>query len=313
MTRGRGGTRGGRTGDSRRDMASTAGERTGESHRIMTPTITKLYAQRFGHDMEAAPGDDVAGEVVATLLSHRTHRRFRPDPVPDALMETLLACAYSAPSKSDLQQTTVVRVIDEDKRQGIAELVPDMPWIGAAPEFMVFCGDSRRIRRICERRGRPFANDHLDAFFNATVDAAMAMQNLIVAAESEGLGCCPISAVRNHAARVSGFLRLPDRVFPVAGLCLGYPSAPAHVSMRLPLSATVHVDAYEDEALDRALDDYDRRRDARYSIPAARQRHVEDYGTAGFYGWSEDKARQVSRPERDDFGAFVRRQGLPLE
>lgn len=279
----------------------------------MTRTITELYAQRFGHDMEAAPDDDVAGEVVATLLSHRTHRRFLPDPVPDALMETLLACAYSAPSKSDLQQTTVARVIDEDKRQDIAELVPDMPWIGAAPEFMVFCGDARRIRRICERRGRPFANDHFDAFFNAAVDAAMAMQNLIVAAESEGLGCCPISAVRNHAARVSETLRLPDWVFPVAGLCLGYPSAPAHVSMRLPLSATVHVDAYDDEALERDLDDYDRRRDARYAIPDAKRKHVEDYGTAGFYGWSEDKARQVSKPERDDFGAFVRRQGFALE
>ncbi len=289
----------------------------------MTQKIAELYTQRFGHDMDAAhgdaahgdaaPGDGAANGVVATLLSHRTHRRFLPDPVPDALMEVLLACAHSAPSKSDLQQATVVRVVDEDRRQAIAELIPSMPWIGAAPEFMVFCGDSRRIRRICERRGRPFANDHLDAFFNAAVDAALAMQNLIAAAESEGLGCCPISAVRNHAGRVSGILRLPEWVFPVAGLCLGYPAARGHVSMRLPLSVTVHVDAYEDEALERGLDDYDRRRDARYSIPDDRRKHVEDYGGDGFYGWSEDKARQVSKPERDDFGAFVRRQGFLLE
>ncbi len=279
----------------------------------MTQTIAELYTQRFGHDMDAASGDDDANEVITTLLSHRTHRRFLPDPVPDALMEVLLACAYSAPSKSDLQQATVVRVIDEDKRQSIAELIPGMPWIGAAPEFMVFCGDSRRIRRICARRGRPFANDHLDAFFNAAIDAAIVMQNLITAAESRGLGCCPISVIRNHATRVSETLQLPNWVFPVAGLCLGYPSARAHVSMRLPLSATVHVDTYDDEALERGLDDYDHRRDARYAIPDEKQKYVEDYGTAEFYGWSEDKARQVSKPERDDFGAFVRRQGFLLE
>lgn len=278
----------------------------------MTQTIAELYTQRFGQDMETAPDEEIGGEVVAAMLSHRTHRRFLPDPVPEEVMETLFACAYSAPSKSDLQQATVIRVIDEDKREAIASLIPSMPWIGAAPEFMVFCGDSRRIRRICEARDKPFANDHLDAFFNATVDAALTMQNLIMAAEAAGLGCCPISVIRNHATRVAEILALPGWVFPVAGLCVGYPSAKAYVSMRLPLSLTVHVDVYDDTALERDLDGYDQRRDERFSIPAEKQKYAADYGTADFYGWSEDKARQVSRPERDDFGTFVRRQGFDL-
>ena len=279
----------------------------------MAQTIAELYGQRFGHDMDAALVQEIGGEVVTTLLSHRTHRRFLPDPVPEQVMEVLLACAFSAPSKSDLQQATVLRVIDEDKREAIATLIPGMPWIGTAPEFMVFCGDSRRIRRICEIREKPFANDHLDAFFNATVDAAIAMQNLITAAEASGLGCCPISVIRNHATKVSEILRLPGWVFPVAGLCLGYSSAQAFVSMRLPLSVTVHTDTYDEAALERGLDDYDRCRDARYSIPDEKQKYVDDYGIADFYGWSEDKARQVSRPERDDFGDFIRQQGFVLD
>jgi nitroreductase len=279
----------------------------------MTETIAELYTQRFGLDMEAVPDDAVGGEVVKTILSHRTHRRFLPDLVPDEVMEVLLACAYSAPSKSDLQQVSLLRVIDEDKREAIAALIPGMPWIGTAPQFMVFCGDSRRIRHICEKRGKPFANDHLDAFFNATVDAALAMQNLITAAEASGLGCCPISVIRNHATKVSEILKLPEWVFPVAGLCLGYPSARAFVSMRLPLSATVHIDTYDEKSLDRGLNDYDRRRDAGYSIPDEKQKHADDYGVADFYGWSEDKARQVSKPERDDFGKFVRQQGFVLD
>mgnify|MGYP001400563185 FL=1 len=279
----------------------------------MTETIAELYNQRFAQEMGAEPEAAAENEVVRTILSHRTHRRFLPDPVPAALMETLLACAYSAPSKSDLQQATVLRVVDEDKREAIASLIPSMPWIGSAPEFMVFCGDSRRIRGICERRGKLFANDHLDAFFNATVDAAIVMQNLIIAAEASGLGCCPISVIRNHATRVAEILQLPEWVFPVAGLCVGYPSAKAYVSVRLPLGLTVHVDSYDQTALDRELDGYDQRRDLRYSIPEVKQKFVDDYGIAEFYGWSEDKARQVSRPERDDFGEFVRRQGFVLD
>tara|TARA_Y100001960_G_C14771689_1_gene880496 strand:- start:3226 stop:4065 length:840 start_codon:yes stop_codon:yes gene_type:complete len=279
----------------------------------MTETIAELYNQRFAQDMDAEPRVAWGNEVVKTLLSHRTHRNFLPDPIPIGLMETLLACAYSAPSKSDLQQATILRVIDEDKREAIESLIPSMPWIGSAPEFMVFCGDSSRIRRICERRGKPFANDHLDAFFNATVDSAIIMQNLIIAAESSGLGCCPISVIRNHATRVAEILQLPEWVFPVAGLCVGYPSTTAYVSVRLPLALTVHVDTYDYSALDRELDDYDQRRDARYSIPDEKQKYVEDYEVAEFYGWSEDKARQVSRPERDDFGEFVRRQGFVLD
>jgi Nitroreductase family len=73
-------------------------------------------------------------------------------------------------------------------------------------------------------RGHTFANDHLDAFFNATVDAAIALETFVAAAEAAGLGCCPISVIRNHAEEVSGLLGLPDHVFPVAGLGVGIPA-----------------------------------------------------------------------------------------
>ena len=49
------------------------------------------------------------------------------------------------------------------------------------------------------------------------------MSAFIIVAEAEGLGVCPISAVRNHADAVSKLLKLPDHVFPVAGLAAGYP------------------------------------------------------------------------------------------
>ena len=95
-------------------------------------------------------------------------------------------------------------------------------------------------------RDKPFANDHLDSFFNASVDAGWVLMNFIRAAESVGLGCCPISAVRNHAARISALLGLPDWVFPVPGLCVGsttgrlrgtYPSATFTSVWQMPTPA----------------------------------------------------------------------------
>ena len=275
-------------------------------------TIADLIEDRYG--VSTADGHDLPAEgELAGILAHRTHRRFSPEPVPDSLLRVLLAAAFSAPAKSDLQQSAVVVVRDPDKRAAIAELMPNMEWIGTCPVFMVFLGDSRRIRRICGMRGKPFANDHLDAFLNAAVDCGLVLMNYIRAAEAVGLGCCPISVVRNHIDAISQLLELPDHVFPVAGMCTGYPAGPGYISLRLPASVTVHEDSYRDETLAGEIDAYDRRRDARYSIPREKQRHADTWGVADFYGWSEDKARQVSVTEREQLAGHLRRKGFRLD
>jgi nitroreductase/FMN reductase [NAD(P)H] len=104
---------------------------------------------------------------------------------------------------------------------------------------------------------------------------------------------------------------LPDWVFPVAGLCVGYPAEPGRISARLPLEVTVHVDRHDETHIKENIDDYDHRRHE--LLPYRRQRHAERYGKAEFYGWSEDKARQYAVPERADFGAFIRQKGFSLK
>jgi hypothetical protein len=188
-----------------------------------------------------------------------------------------------------------------------------MPWIGVAPVFFVFLGDARRLQRIGELRGKPVRNGTLEGFFNASVDAALAMQTMILCAESAGLGVCPISVIRNEIGKVAATLQLPDLVFPVAGLCLGYPQGEGHVSLRLPRRATTYRDAYDDSALSGAIDDYDRRRDARHSIPKDQQRQNAEFGEAAFYGWSEDKARQAAKAEGAAFPPYLRSHGFTLD
>ncbi|MGB3555020.1 MAG: nitroreductase family protein [Jannaschia sp.] len=275
----------------------------------MTDTdLTALLRDRFDESLTPPANLPAAWHAMAARGSCRA---YAPGPVDPDLVRTLCALALAAPTKSDLQQRDIVLLTDPARRATLADLVGGQAWVRDAPGIAIFCGNNRRQRLIHDWRGRDFVNDHLDAFFNAAVDAGIALAAFVIAAEAAGLGCCPISAVRNEAAAVSDLLGLPDRVFPVAGLAFGYPGAEATLSPRLPLRVTVHRDRYLETDLRAEIDAYDARRAAMQ--PYAAQRRPDLFGTDPAYGWSEDKARQYSLPERADFGAHVRRIGFSLD
>jgi FMN reductase [NAD(P)H] len=278
----------------------------------MSASYDVEWRARFGDEAGLAPDlPDVPW--LRQVLMRRTHRRYAERPVPEPLLRLLLATAFSASSKSDFQQASVIRVEDRHRRDRLAALIPDMSWIGNAPIFLVFCGDAYRLERIGELREHRQDNGTLEGFFNAAIDAALVLQTFILAAETAGLGCCPISVIRNHAEAAAEILGLPDKVFPVAGLCVGYPAIAGHISMRLPLEVTVHTDHYDDRPLAEAIDAYDHRRDARYSLPREQQRSPEDFGYAPFYGWSEDKARQATQAEGQGFSRYLRARGFTFD
>lgn len=282
----------------------------------MASGYAQLMTERFGVDVGDggdAPADAPADGPLAAILSRRTCRSYKADPVPDELLRVLLACAQSAGSKSDLQQMSVLVVKDGKIQAAIAGLLPAMPWIAEAPLFLVFLGDARRNRRICELHGRPHGNDSLDTYFNATVDGALAMQTFILAAESQGLGTCPISHIRNDMTAIVKILELPPGVFPIAGLCVGYPAGGEAISMRLPPALVVHQDRYRDEQLEVEIEAYDRRRDAREPVAQEKQRNLKQYPAEDYCPWSVNVARQMSVRERPEFGAFIRKHGFALD
>ena len=272
--------------------------------------IADATLRRYGESLRTTTPLPAA-DALAAMNERSVCRNYRPDPVPDDLFRLLCATALAAPSKSDLQQADIVRVRSPEKRATINALLPASPWIAGAPEFLVFCGDGFRFRHLFERRGAAFTNDHLDAFFNAAADGAIVLATFVQAAELAGLGSCPISEIRNHAATISALLELPDRVFPIAGLTLGYPASKEPMSPRLGLDATVYVDRYHRDQVDAELARYDARRVR--DRPYRRQRNVERFGTVEPYGWTEEKVRQYADPQRADFGAFVRAKGFRLD
>jgi nitroreductase len=273
-------------------------------------SVERALLERFGEKFAVDPGLFGLDEL-AKIVGHRSHRQYLSRPIEPGLLRLLCACALSAPSKSDLQQCDIIIISDVAIRNAIASRIPDMPWIEKAPNFLVFAANGDRLRTISRLRGKPFPNNHLDLFFNLVVDAALALSTFIRAAEAVGLGCCPISAIRDHCQTVRSLLRLPELVVPVAGLCVGWPLEAGEIIPRLSLSTTVIENNYVTRDLASEIDAYDHRRAK--SRPYSRQRSVDRWGETPDYGWSEDKARQYAEPMRVDFGNFVRGQGFCLE
>ena len=264
--------------------------------------------RRFGETLpvdENLPGLD----ALARMAARRVQRRYADRPVDPALLRLLCACALSAPSKSDLQQADIA-ILEKTEQDAIANLIPDQLFIRTAPAFLVFLANGRRLPEIARMRGKPFPNDHLDQFFNTAVDAGIVLATFIAAADAVGLGTCPISVIRDHSQRVSDMLKLPQRVIPVAGMCVGWPSDAGHPSARLGLESTLHQGRHDEGDLAARIDAYDKRRAA---IHPYKPRDPARWGDVAFYGWSEDKARQYGVPQRPDFGAFVRKKGFNLD
>lgn len=260
-------------------------------------TVSQLISRRFGRGPHVpAELDRDAG--LLRIVGRASCRHFKPQTVRAEVLETLAAAALSAPSKSDLQQRDIVLVTDPGLVARLKALLSRQAWIADTPALVIFLANNHRQRQLHAWRDRPFANDHLDAFFNASVDAGISLAFFVAAAEAAGLGCCAISAVRNHLPEVSEMLHLPDHVFPIAGLGVGYPAeTDPKISPRLPLDRTVHHDRFV-EIAETDVDAYD-----------ARRAQADRAQTT----WSEAKVRSYARPHRADFGAFVRRIGFKLD
>ncbi len=242
------------------------------------PARSAALLARYG--VEAAPLP--AGpwnEVIASLLQHRSVRAYRPDAVPPGTLETLVATAQSAASSSNMQTWSVVAVHDPATKAALAQVAGGQKHIEQCPLFLVWVADLSRLERLGEATGRTLEGlPYLETFLVAALDAAIASQNAIVAAESMGLATVYIGALRNDMARVASLLGLPPGAAGVVGLCVGYADErdPAMVKPRLPQSVVLHHERYGLQAEAEGVAAYDRALDA-FSGTAERSQ----------YSWTE--------------------------
>ena len=209
-------------------------------------TATDALALRYGAD--AAPPVGPWNDHLSLLLSHRSVRGYRPDALPVGTLETLIAAAQSAATSSNLQAWSVVAVTDPDKKAALAVVAANQKHIEQCPLFLVWVADTSRNRRLGAQEGVTLETmPYQETFLVAAIDAALAAQNATVAAESLGLSCVYIGALRNNPREVARIVGLPSGAFGVFGMCVGYASAAGatEVKPRLPQDVVVHREVYD--------------------------------------------------------------------
>jgi nitroreductase len=229
-----------------------------------TTTLSDRIAARYGGASPAATeahGPAEWNAVLDTLLSHRSVRAFEQSPLPDGTLELLIAAAQSAASSSNLQIWSVVAVRDSERKERLAALAGDQAHIRDAPLFLAWLVDVSRLAQLAERAHKPSEGlDYLDTFLMGAIDAALAAQNAVTAAESLGLGTVYIGALRNRPEDVARELHLEPGLFAVFGLCVGRadPARPSAVKPRLSQRSVLYHEQYRRAEGDRDIAEYDR-------------------------------------------------------
>lgn len=188
---------------------------------------------------------ELSNETIATQLGHRTIRAFSDDQVDLATITTLMDVVAAAPTSSFYQQRTVIRVVDPTVRQAIAE-ASGQPYVGGhRGELFIFVVDLWRNAQIRAEAG--LDNRVLEStslFFQGVEDALIGAQNLVIAAESLGLGTVYLGSIGGDPQKVIDALALPLRTFPLLGVLIGHPAQDPAIKPRLPQEITVAVDSY---------------------------------------------------------------------
>ncbi len=208
---------------------------------------TDALARRYG--AQAIPAAGPWNEVIATMLDHRSVRGYKPDPLPAGALETLIAAAQSAATSSNMQWWSAIAITDPAKKKVLAEIAGNQKHIEQCPLFICWVADMARNQRVSDATKTDFETmPWLETFMVACIDAALAAQNAVVAAQSIGLGTVYIGAMRNDPIKVAELLGLPPQSFVVFGLCVGHAAddkAAGEVKPRLPQSVVLHHERYD--------------------------------------------------------------------
>ena len=243
--------------------------------------------------------------VIDLLKSHRSIRRYKNQALEEGVLEQLILAGQAASTSSYIQATSVIRITDASVRQAFVELSGNQPYISSAAEFLVFCSDFERNYQRIQRdnnNGENIDFGWTEQFISATVDVALFAQNVVIAAESQGLGCCYIGGIRNDLDKVTELLDLPKRVYPVFGLCIGVADQSPMIKPRLPLASVLHEDKYALTDVKHVLiDEYDQ--------------HIREYYQVRSKGrldqtWSQQMLKQSVSQTRAYMKKYLIKQGF---
>jgi nitroreductase len=270
----------------------------------MTKSFESLEL-RYGSDN--CPMPTLSTPVIEQILHHRSVRSYKSDALPAGTLETLVAAAQSAATSSNLQVWSVVAVKDPTTKAICAEMAGNQKQIAECPLFLLFLADLARLNRVADQLDLPrTGNDTFEMFLTASIDASLAAQNAVLAAESLGLSTVYIGGMRNKPEEIAAFLNLPPATMVVFGLCVGYAAEGkgGSIKPRLPQEAVLHRERYDLAGQDEAV--------ARYNAAMADFYTREKMDVRG--DWARHSSRRISGPEslsgRQFLMSILRRMGF---
>lgn len=193
-------------------------------------------------------------DTLKTIFEHRTIRKYKNDPIPDAILKDILQAAVRTSTTGNMQVYSIIVTKDKEKKEKLHKLHFSQQMVLQAPVLLTFCADFNRFNKWCLQRGAEPGYDNFLSFFTAAIDALLASQNSALAAEAHGLGICYLGTTTYQADKLIEFFNLPEGVVPVTTLVVGYPDETPGLTDRLPLEAVIHNESYKDyseEDLDR--------------------------------------------------------------
>lgn len=276
---------------------------------MSTTTMSRKAALALRYGENNTVPDGPWNSVLDTLLSHRSVRGFKKDPLPAGTLETLIAAAQSAATSSNLQTWSVVAVNNPETRAEFARIANNQKHIEQCPLFLTFIADVSRMERIGKEENATLEGiGFLETFLVAAIDAALAAQNAVVAAESLGLANVYIGAMRNNTQRVAELLGLPPGAMCVFGLCVGYAAEGVtnQVKPRLAQEAILHHERYQTTN--------ERKLRAAYDVELSRFSLEHEMAQTG---WTERVINRVGTLKalsgRDKLKAAINALGFPLK
>lgn len=250
----------------------------------------------------------IRNPVIDTLLNRKSIRSFKIDQPSQEVVETIVRAGQKAPFAYQLGSLLLSR--DSEKN----------PW--NAPLYFIVCVDSHRFECIMQRRGWQMASNDLSLLLLGIQDATLMAENMVIAAESLGLGSCFLGAIPYQSKDIIQAYHLPERVFPLVGLAMGYPAQDPPTRPRYPLEFHLFEGAYPEfsdgiisEAM-RVMDEgylaQDYYRKANYIIPLNGKK--EETFTFENYSWTEHISRKLGLWQRSSKGimAVLRRCGFKM-
>lgn len=244
--------------------------------------------------------DEIKNETIELLMSHSSCRSFLDKPVPDDVTDAIIKCAQHAPTSSYLQAYTVIKVEDREKRKALAEFAGGQEWVEKAGLALLFCADLHRLDVMLDLKDKNVLHNE-ELYTVAVTDAALASSRALVAAQALGLGGVFVGGVRNEIEKMAQLFNLPELVFPMYVVCMGYPAEVPPQRPRMDKSLISAVDSYPEITGPAQLRDY--------------EKEVSEYflgitkGRSG-RGWIARSEYAISQKPRYGVGEFLHKAGF---